>query len=132
MTKCLFSTNISYVMCQMIVIVAMSCRGPGHCLSVDDILSIVPFTREHLRAEVILNFDLGRTLLHTCKKYKMQLDAVISLGTDQKVEACSTEREPIESPVDTAIDCATLSSKTLCIDDTASPLSCHHVKSVQK
>ena len=51
-------THLSCVMCLMKVIVAKSFRCPGHFLSIDNVLCIVPFTGERLITEVILSFDL--------------------------------------------------------------------------
>lgn len=56
--KCWFTAHLSRVMTLMKIIVAISRRGPGHFLPIDDILSIVPFTAVHLITEVILDFNL--------------------------------------------------------------------------
>lgn len=50
--------HLTAVMCLMKVIVSISCCGPRHCLPIDNVLCIVPFTGEHLITKVILSFYL--------------------------------------------------------------------------
>lgn len=47
--------------------------------------------------------------------------------TNQKGVSNGTERQPIE-PVDTTDGGSTLTPKALCVDDTVSRLSGHHIK----
>lgn len=54
-------------MCLMKVIVVISCCGPGHFLSFDNVLCIVPFTAVHLITEVILSFDLKQHMFNYVK-----------------------------------------------------------------
>lgn len=53
-----FVAHLTPVLCFMKVIVAISFCGPGHFLSVDYVLCVVPFAGEHLITEVILDFNL--------------------------------------------------------------------------
>ncbi len=52
--------------------------------------------------------------------------------TDHEVEPDSTERQSVDSIVDTAVDSATLASKALCVNDNAPPLPCHHIKPTEE
>lgn len=64
-TKFQNPTNLCLVNCLMKVIVVISCCCPRDCLSLHNVLCIVPFTAVHIIAEVILSFNL-RTKFPQC------------------------------------------------------------------
>lgn len=52
--------------------------------------------------------------------------------TNHKAELDSAERQSVKVIMDTAEDGATLARKTLCVDDTGSPLPCNYIKPTEE